>query len=214
MLFQIVVDILVDDLTVDAVLLLQRAERQHRIAGKFPGRHLPLGFEHGGKLLALFFQPVVTLLRERPGDMFHVVGVIDLIRADVALGRHTLVDAKPDERRQHNRRAVEKQQLAGFFLINRGSAGLVPQPQRKATLGGRQQLGAGEHPAKAEPQRPAVKDRRRPLDQRQTDRRAEPIEVAVIAEQLVGLQQACQIGVLDDVPPTGGRDRRADAKHE
>ena len=117
MFLQIVVDVLVDNLAVDAVLLLQRAERQHRVAGQFPGRHLLLRLEHRGKLLALLLKPVVTLLRERPGDMFHVVGVVDLIRPDVALRRHALVDAEPGERRQHQRRAVEKQQLAGFFLI-------------------------------------------------------------------------------------------------
>ena len=117
MFFQIVVDVLVDNPAVDTVLLLQRTERQHCIAGQLPGRHLLLGFEHRGKFFSLLFQPIIAFLGEWPGDMFHVVGVVDLIRPDVALCRHALVDAEPDKGYQNDRRAVEKQQLAGFFLI-------------------------------------------------------------------------------------------------
>mgnify|MGYP000388126310 CR=1 FL=1 len=134
MFFQIVVDVLVDNPAVDTVLLLQRTERQHCIAGQLPGRHLPLHFEHRGKFFSLLLQPIIAFLGERPGGMFHVIGVVDLIRPDVALGGHPLVDAKPGERRQHQRRAVEKQQLAGFFLINRGRVRLVPQPQQEPAL--------------------------------------------------------------------------------
>ena len=213
MLFQIIVDVLVDDLAVDAVLLLQRAEREHRVAGQFPGRNLLLRLEHRGKLLALLLEPVVTLLGKRPGDMFHVVGVVNLIRADVALGRHPLINAKPDKRREHQRRAVEKKQLARFFLINRGRARFVPQAQQEPALGRRQQLGARKHPAEAEPQHPAVQNRRRPLDERQADRGAKPVEISVIAQQFVGLQQAGEVRVLNHIQPAGGRDRGADAKH-
>ena len=188
MLFQIVVDVLVDNPAVDTVLLLQRTERQHCVAGQLTGRHLLLGFEHRGKFFSLLFQPIIAFLGEWPGDMFHVVGVVNLIRADVALGRHALVNAKPDKCRQHQRRPVEQQQLARLFLINRGRARLVPQPQQEPALGRRQQLRARKHPAEAKPQRPAVQCRRRPLDERQADGRAEPIEVAVIAQKLVGLQ--------------------------
>ena len=113
--------------------------------------------------------------------MFHVVGIINLIRADITLGRHALVDAKPDKRREHQCRAVEQQQLAGFFLIYRGRVRLMLQTQQGPALGRRQQLRTGKHPAEAEPQRPAVQNRRRPLDERQADRGTKPVQIAVVA---------------------------------
>ena len=134
MFFQIIVNVLVDDLTVNTVLLLQGGERQQSITGKFPGCHLLLGFYHGCKLLALLFEPIVALLGEWPGDMLHVVGIIDFIRADVALGGHALVSAEPYKRRKHQRCAVEKQQLAGFFLIDRSGVRLVPPAEDKSAL--------------------------------------------------------------------------------
>ena len=52
--------------------------------------------------------------------MVHVIGVVDFICTDVAFSRHALINAKPAKRRQHQRCAVEQEQLAGFFLINGG----------------------------------------------------------------------------------------------
>ena len=104
--------------------------------------------------------------------MAHIIGIIDFIRADVALSGHALVDAETDEGREHKRRAVEHKQFAGFFFIDGCCPCFVPQAQRKAAFGGGQQLGARKHPAEPKPQRPAVQNRRRPLDERQADRRA------------------------------------------
>ena len=63
---QIVVDVLVDDFTVYAVLLLQRAVGQQRIGREGARRDLLLRFEHRGELLALFFEPIITFLGKRP----------------------------------------------------------------------------------------------------------------------------------------------------
>ena len=42
---------------------------------------------------------------------------------------------------------------------------------------------------------------------------AEPVKIAVVAQQLVGLQQAGQVGVFHHVQPAGGGDRRPDTVH-
>ena len=146
--------------------------------------------------------------------MFHVIGVVNLIRADVTLGGHPLVDAEPDEGCEHKRRAVEHKQFTGFLFIDGCCPCFVPQTQRKAAFGGGQQLGARKHPAEAEPQRPAVQNRRRPLDERQADRRAEPVQIAVISQQFVGLQQAGEICIFNYIQPTGGRDDFPNTKHK
>ena len=201
------------DLLVNIVLLLQCAVGQHCLVAQLSARHAPLHGQHRGKLLALRGQPIAALCRPRAGDMLHVVGIINFVGVDVALARHALIHAERQERCQEHCRAVQHKQFAALFFYNRGCFRPARQPQHKAALGGGQQLCAGEYRAERRSEQRSVEHRRRPLDQRQPDRCAKPEQVAIVAEQLVGLQQADEVCVFDYVQMARGRNSRAHAVH-
>ena len=198
------------DLLVNIVLLLQCAVGQHCLVAQLSA---PLHGQHRGKLLALCSQPVAALRRPRAGDMLHVVGIINFVGINIAFACHALIHAERQERCQEHRCAVQHKQLAAFFLYNRGCFRPARQPQHKAALGGGQQLCAGEYRAERRSEQRSVEHRRRPLDQRQPDRCAKPEQVAVVAQQLVSLQQADEVCVFDYVQMARGRNSRAHAVH-
>ena len=145
--------------------------------------------------------------------MLHVVGVINFVGINIAFACHALIHAERQERCQEHCRAVQHKQLATLFLYNRGRFRPARQPQHKAALGGGQQLCAGEYHAERRSEQRSVEHRRRPLDQRQPDQCAKPEQVAIVAEQLVGLQKADEVCVFDYVQMARGRNSRAHAVH-
>ena len=145
--------------------------------------------------------------------MLHVVGIINFVGINVAFACHALIHAERQKGRKKHCCAVQHKQLAALFLYNRGRFRPARQPQHKAALGGGQQLCAGEYRAERRSEQRSVEHRRRPLDQRQPDRCAKPEQVAIVAEQLVGLQKADEVCVFDYVQMARGRNSRAHAVH-
>ena len=145
--------------------------------------------------------------------MLHVVGIINFVGINIAFACHALIHAERQKGRKKHCCAVQHKQLAALFLYNRGRFRPARQPQHKAALGGGQQLCAGEYRAERRSEQRSVEHRRRPLDQRQPDRCAKPEQVAIVAEQLVGLQQADEVCVFDYVQMARGRNSRAHAVH-
>ena len=145
--------------------------------------------------------------------MLHVVGIINFVGINIAFACHALIHAERQERCQEHCRAVQHKQFAALFFYNRGCFRPARQPQHKAALGGGQQLCAGEYRAERRGEQRSVEHRRRPLDERQPDRCAEPEQVAIVAEQFVGLQQANEVCVFDYVQMARGRNSRAHAVH-
>ena len=164
--------------------------------------------QNGLKLFALLLQPQIFLVGVRAGKLGHVIAVINFFRVNIALRSCRLPALKRHKRRQQHRRAVHQRQLAPLLPQHGhrpGAHRTPPQAQPRKRRGRAQPRGA-EHQAKARQQRRAIQRGGRPLHQRQGHGRVEPVQVAVIAQQLVGAQKAGKVCVFDHIQAAGGRD--------